>query len=288
MAEDNEDLNLDDGEEGRQDHADGDGGRRDDKRAETDDGRDAGEEGRRTEAAEDDDPPEVKAIAKRLGWKEDFQGDPAKRVSAGQFIDNTRQVIYGQRDKLARLEPLVERLAKETARLRGESDADRNARLDAALEAAIEAGDVDKAKELVAAARKTPAAEPPAAVENFQRRNAGWYGVDPEATAYAESLDRRFAQANGGVQDPEQHMARVEAGVKKLFPQHFADGGERREDGAERRQAPPANRGSRMPGRARTDGKTAPADLTSAERQAARAFNLTDQEYCDQINADRA
>jgi hypothetical protein len=186
------------------------------------------------EGGKDDAPPEDKSspeavrIASLMGWKDPskWQGDPPPGglKTAEEYLAEVPDVMKNTRKKAERLESQVTRIVGQVAKLDRASSRQADATARAAAREAMEAGDFDGAEKILTEARApAAAADKPPALAAFEDRNADWYGVDDEATAYTEMLDKRYAQQAGGVADPEAHMRKVEAGVKKAFPHLFDD-----------------------------------------------------------------
>lgn len=184
--------------------------------------------------------------ARRGGWrpKEEFQGDPARWVDAGEFNRRGREHVPILRDKVKRLETRVSELldankqfgeyqkqARDTERkrLQGEIDA-----LKAQQLAAVTAGDTsaylqtDQAiKARTEAMPKEPAApaQPQDNVAPEIREFIGrheWFRKDRTLNAVATAI-------HGELLDAEPHLTlsenleRVEREVKRRFPEKFGN-----------------------------------------------------------------
>lgn len=215
----------------------------------------------------------VRQLAEKAGWKPKEQWKGEGWTDASEFL--AHQLEKGERSS--------KRLAQVASQLRqveSQTKAQRKAALDAELDAAVEAGDIEAARRI--SNEKAVVDEPPA-VADFRARNE-WFGVDPEATAYVESLDRRYAAEAGGIKDAKAHMERIEAAVLKRFPEYAPEPVKP----IRRREAPHTARTS---GAMRNDGgKKTEATLTAEEVAAYRELHaagmVTDRKtYVAQLNA---
>lgn len=215
----------------------------------------------------------VRQLAEKAGWKPKEQWKGEGWTDASEFL--AHQLEKGERSS--------KRLAQVASQLRqaeSQTKAQRKAALDAELDAAVEAGDIEAARRI--SNEKAVVDEPPA-VADFRARN-DWFGVDAEATAYVESLDRRYATEAGGIKDAKAHMERIEAAVLKRFPEYAPEP----TPAAQRRQAPHTARTS---GAMRGDGgKKTEASLTSEEVAAYRELHAAGmvkdrKTYVAQLNA---
>lgn len=226
-------------------------------------------------------------IAKSLGWKEDKgKVDPSKWVGPEQFIANTRDIIFKQRDSLTKAESKLARMSRMAEdvqrKLRETRSADRDRLLAEADSDDAEIRRPALAK-LATVDFSTPSGEDPS-VTDFAERNASWFGVDGEATAYVQALDNRFTAEAGGLDriEPAAHMKRIETAVKKRFPELFEDAEpedapRRRTLADQRRSTPLAASSTRAP--ARPQGTITAASLTPAERNAALQMGVKPEDY---------
>lgn len=249
-------------------------------------------EGGEGAAQEQGDTEEEARIASLMGWKspKDWKGDPPPGglKSAKDFLAEVPKVNKAMREANELLRGKMDRIVGQVARLTAAEKNRMSAGQEEALEAAMEAGDIDRAKKILAAARAGGGdAEPDEApaLTAFKDRNA-WYGVDDEATAYTAALDAQFARSAGGVKDPDAHMRKVEAGVKKRFPELFGDKAkeeDEEEDDQPRRRAPLVARGGRAD-RSRAPSVVTAADLTPAQRRAAATMKVSEKDYAAALN----
>lgn len=218
----------------------------------------------------------VRQLAEKAGWKpkDQWTGATEGWTDASEFLANALTKGMEGREKLKRASNALRKMEYE-ARSRSK------AAIDAEIRAAAKAGDDDRVIELTN--EKARVEEHPAVV-GFRERN-DWFGVDPEATAYVEALDKRFAaESPDGVTDAKAHMQRIEAAVLKRFPEYALE----TPAVVQRRQAPHTARTSAA---MRNDGgKKTEASLTSEEvsafNQLKAAGMVKDRkEYVAQLNA---
>lgn len=240
------------------------------------------------EEAQDDAPQwseEAARVARMMGWRPEAEFKPKRETDKWlppeQFVSefatrmrNTNRTNRDLKSKIDRLAPLVEQMQ---AKMTGAERADVKRQ----IREAAEAGDYDRVDELTERMAAPGAAEPGEhpALASFKERN-DWYGVDDEATDYVAFLDNKYAQESGGVKDAEAHMRKVEAGVKRRYPELFGD---KKDDApATRRAAPHVDRGGRA--ERPTGGKVTAASLTPTQRRAADAMNVSHKDYAEQLN----
>jgi co-chaperonin GroES (HSP10) len=247
------------------------------------------EENEDEEGGAEDSPTTFAEVAATMGWKPKAEFKPKRegdkwlpaRDFVAAFNERQRNTMRANRDLKSKLDRVALQVEKVSGRL---SASDRDA-LKAKAREHMEAGEYDKAEELFDKAAAPAGDSEHPALTAFKERN-DWFGVDDEATAYADALDKQFAK--GGIADPDAHMRKVEAGVKKRFPELFEkDAGERedREERGERpqRRAPLVARGGGGD-RPRQDGKLTVADLTPRQRRAADAMGVTLKDYVENLN----
>lgn len=234
-----------------------------------------------TAPEKDEDSPEEKRIAADMGWKEGFTG-PNKR-SAKQFIADTREVIRNTNSKNARLESQIARIVGEVAKLSANQRQATDAQHERALADAVESGDLEGAKRILAAAKSAHADDPSPVVSEFKARNA-WYGVNSKATDYANSRDLAYtSEAGGKIVNPTAHMKRVEDDVRELFPALFDEPEEKKPEPKPARGAPLVAAGGRV---ARpSNGELTVAGMTTAMKQAAKEFGVSEESYIRSYNA---
>lgn len=234
--------------------------------------------------------PEAERVARLMGWRPESEFKPKREgdkwLPADEFVSefasrmrNTNKKNRELEGKLQRLEPLVAQLQqKMTAGDR--ADLRRQAR------ELMEAGEYDKAEELFEKAAAPAASEPAKhpALAAFEERNADWYGVDDEATEYVAFMDAKIAKEAGGVKDADAHMRKVEAAVKRRFPELFGEkkGDDKKDDTPTRRQ-PLVSRGTRTDA-PRDSGKVSANTLTPAQRRAADTMGVSYKDYAEQLN----
>jgi hypothetical protein len=237
-----------------------------------------------TEAVNDEPEwtPEIEEIALSFGWKPREQFDPAKGEwkDPKTFIANTRKVVFDSRDKIRNYEGKLNRIVAQVAKLQGNQRSQADADAQAALAAAVEAGDVEGAQNVLKQVRASQAPDENPALTAFKERNE-WFGTDDEATAYAAALDRQYAK--DGIADPDAHMRKVEAGVKKRFPELFGGDTKTAAD-PKARSAPLVARGGGPAERSRNGGELTVATMTPEMRRAAEAVGVKPESYVKSFN----
>lgn len=230
------------------------------------------------------DPTEAAAepVASLMGWKplDQWKGDPTNWKPASAFLAEVPEINRSLRKKSERLEGQHARIIAEVAKLSANQRRQMDAETDKQLEAAFDAGDLETVKRLVAESRKAPEPQEPAAFSSFKDRNAEWFQIDPEATAYVLALDQQFNADGSGAANPDAHFRKIETAVKKRFPELF---GEKSADPTPERKAPLVARGSRSEA-IRNGAEMTAADLSPAQRQAARDMNVSAEAYVKELN----
>lgn len=252
----------------------------------------AADAGGQSDAGNDDEPQsseEAVKVASLMGWKpkSEWRGDQTKWRPAEDFLADVPEVLKHTRQANGQLKAKLDQVAGMVAKLDANQRRQTDAQLDAELDAAIEDGDNTRIKAARDAIRSA-ASEPKGgngAVESFRERNSAWFDVDPEATAYAAALDAQYARLSGGITDPDAHMKRIEAGVKKKFPEHFGEVEGKPEPQAQRQQtrAPLVGSGGRVGGRASNAEVTA-ANLTPAQRASADKMEVDYASFAKAVN----
>jgi len=172
---------------------------------------------------------EVEALAEEMGWRRDFNGREA--VSAKEYIKRQQGFLRDSSRQLRELKEATAKHGEALVRIQKESMAEARRLAQAELDDAVRMGDTRAAS---AAVEKLKAAdapiEQPAApridsdVETFVRDWIGgneWFRTDQAAVALSDAVYRQEIQANGGVDDPRVILPKVEAAVRKRFPEHF-------------------------------------------------------------------
>lgn len=186
------------------------------------------------------------AEARRAGWrpKEEFQGDPAKWVEASEFNRRGREHVPILRKNVERLTGEVRELReankqfaefqkqardKEVKRLNDEISAIKAQQL-----VAVQSGDTQAylqseqaIKQRTEAMPPEPAPVPqqqeqlaPEAVQ-FKQRNQ-WFGRDKALTATANGIHLELQDTEPGL-TLQENLERVEAEVKRRFPEKFSN-----------------------------------------------------------------
>lgn len=244
-----------------------------------------GGEGEGQDAAPKESSEEAVKVAKLMGWKpkSEWKGDTANWRPAEDFLAEVPEVMRNTRKAKDRLEGQVNRIVGQLAKLENGVNKQADAETRKTARELMEAGKYDEAEKILTESRAAPKTDEHPEFTAFKDRNE-WFGVDDEATAYAEALDKRLAKE--GISDPAAHMKKVEAGVKKAFPDLFEDGGkggERETDRAGRR-APLVTRGNGRAERVRSSDALTVADMTPAQRNAAKTMGVSDKDWCSSYN----
>lgn len=206
--------------------------------------------------------PEAEKVARLMGWKpkEEWRGDQTNWRPAEDFLRETPEINRSLRKKVEASEGKLSRVIAEVAKLSTDQRQRMGAEAEARLKAAVESGDTAEALKVLkdVEAKRQPDEAP--AFTDFKARNADWWDVDEEATAFAAVLDARYAK--GGITDQEAHMKRVEAGVKKAFPALFeaGDGSPRKEP----KEDPPTDRRTPLVARGNRADPSKPTTITAS------------------------
>lgn len=241
--------------------------------------------------------PEAERLAGLMGWKpkEQWKGDQTTWRPAEDFLRETVEVNRNMRAQQRTSETKLARVVAEVAKLSNNERQRMGADAEARLRLAVEEGKTDDALKILKEVEAGRQPTEPAAFTSFKERNADWYSVDPEATAYVHSLDQQFAAAAGGPQnvtDPEAHFRRIDAAMKKRFPELYAAADDEEDDPpARRRREPDEPQGRRAPlvargNRAeasRSTEKTA-STLSREEKAGADLMGVTHADYAKQVN----
>lgn len=226
------------------------------------------------------EPSEAERVASLMGWKADFNG-PGKKT-AEEFLVAFPDVLRNANNKNKHLESQLARVVGEVAKLSAMQKRTMDAQQEAALSAAVEANDFEGVKKVVAAIKETAEGGQGDALTEFKSRN-DWFDSDPEATAYAMSLDAMYARQSGGkILDAAAHMKRVEDGVKKKFPELFGEAPEPKGDAKPAPRAPLISGGGRVS--RPNNGEITVATMTAAHKAAARECQVTDEAYVRSFN----
>ncbi len=193
---------------------------------------------------------EVEALAEELGWRRDFNGREA--VSAKDYIKRQQGFLRDSSRQLRELKEATAKHSEALVRIQKEALAEARKAAQAELDEAVRMGDTraaSQAVEKLTAAQREP--EPVAApridpdVETFVKDwvgNNAWFRTDPAAVALSDAVYRQEIEANGGIDDPVAILPRVEAAVRKRFPEHFA--APERDPEPDPRPTPPAVNGT--------------------------------------------
>lgn len=182
---------------------------------------------------------EVAELARGLGWvpEDEWDGPAGKWSPPEVFI--RQKVNKGDRlyDELREVKETTTRLARTSAAITEREIARARSELEEQFRAAVEAGDIRAAnqarQDLTRVETEAATAGEDPEVASFVERNASWFNLNEEATAYARSVAQ--LQANKGA-SPATQIKAAEDAVKKRFPELF-DAADQREP----RKAPTLN-----------------------------------------------
>jgi hypothetical protein len=149
-------------------------------------------------------------VARKLGWvpPEEWDRDLKDHVSASEFLERTPKELQKMREERKLLKKTTETMIEDVRRREREA-AEREIR---------EAMGRNDAEGVIQATRKAAQAGPdPMAVEWAQRNP--WYFADEDAQAYANMVGARESQSG---RSPAEQLERIEAAVRKRFPEHFS------------------------------------------------------------------
>lgn len=220
----------------------------------------------------------IEALAEEMGWRKDFNGREA--VSAKEYIKRQQGFLRDSSRQLRELKEATAKHGEQLVRIQKQALEDARKAAQAELDEAVRMGDTRAAAQAVeklTAAQDAPAQPQPAKLdadaEQFVRewveRN-DWFSKDEDAVAYTDVLYRREIQKNGGVDDPVVILPKIEAAIRKRFPEHFDAPEPEPEPVRQRTSAPVVNgtpRQSQVVGRPAAKGWN---DIEPAIRQMAR------------------
>lgn len=229
------------------------------------------------------------SIAREQGWrpKEEWEGDPAKWVSAETFIAKGELIskIESLGKKLKDSEKAIQLLSEHNKKIKEKEFQRAVEYLKGQKKIAYENGDVDKIieiddkiaevktqqKEITQEVQKTEQ-EPIPEFIAWKEKNP-WYGFDSEMTADADMFGNAYA-ANNPNKSPEEVFNYVTTKIKKIYKDKF--------ENPNRAKASPVEGGGR-----RQESKEDSVELTDVERKAMNTFirmNLmTKEEYIKQL-----
>lgn len=198
---------------------------------------------------------DIEQRARDMGWvpREEFNGPDENWKSAEDFVRIGENYMPVLRERLGKLEGLINELRAENSKTKGalQSLADHHRgtwkrqyekakkELEDQMAYAVDTGDGEAFRQLKEQERlldeqaqeENPDAQPQAVPEyhDFVSRNS-WYGQDPEMTMYANGLQAILTQ-HEGVTDDKTFFQEVEKRVRIRFPDRFKN---------ENRDLPPA------------------------------------------------
>lgn len=181
------------------------------------------------------DPIITKAAA--AGWKplDQFEGDPDQWVDAKEFVG--RAPLYEKNHKLkkevAELKTVIHEVKGHISKV-SQAAYDKAVRdLTAQRDEAIEAGDKTAVKEFDKALKdaeaiKTPADNVHPAIKAWEKENGDWFYADAEIQTFGLAFAQGHLQRNP--EDFEGAMVKMEAAIKKAFPDKFETTRDKRKD----------------------------------------------------------
>lgn len=220
----------------------------------------------------------IESLAEEMGWRKDFNGREA--VSAKEYIKRQQGFLRDSSRQLRELKEATAKHGEQLVRIQKQALEDARRAAQAELDEAVRMGDTRAAAQAVeklTAAQEAPQTpQPPRIdpdVETFVKDWVGkndWFSKDEEAVAYSDVLYRREIRNNGGVDDPVVILPKIEAAIRKRFPEHF-DAPEPEPEPPRARTPAPSVNGT--PRQAQPVGRTATKgwnDIEPAIRQMAR------------------
>lgn len=144
-------------------------------------------------------------LAKELGYKEDFEGSPDKRLEVHQYLERFPRVFEETKSRSTRAaRAAAEAIEDERRRIREES-----------IQQVRQAADPEV--RVQAAQRLAEVSGPPPETQEWLTRNP-WFHTDPDAQALAQR--RVIEAAKRGLTIPAQ-LQEAEEAVRKRFPEYF-------------------------------------------------------------------
>lgn len=169
-------------------------------------------------------PSDVDKVAMKLGWRPqaEWQGEEGDWVDSEAFLTKTKDMNKSMSKDLRDLRKQMDRIGQATASMTQQAVEAERAKWQEKWDEAFDTGnrdDLKRAEKELAKLDQPKAQQPTREVEDFASRNSGWFQKDEEATDYA--FVRASYWQNKGVTDPGEQLEKVEADVKKRFPEHF-------------------------------------------------------------------
>jgi len=165
---------------------------------------------------------EAESVARLAGWapKEEWRGPEEEWKDAATFVTERVTGFDAAKKQAKTLKKTLETTTRTMERTLQQQRDTALAEAEARARRAVEDNDPAAAIAAVRQVREVEASRPAPEFSSFQERNAGWWNVDPEATAFAIGLGNTYAAQ--GMSAAEQFEA-AEKAVKKRFPEHFED-----------------------------------------------------------------
>lgn len=211
---------------------------------------------------------DVESVARAAGWapKEEWRGDDGQEwVDAASFVTQRLERAQNLGKEVKRLRRTMETQTRTSERILSQQREQAIQQARAEVRRAVEENDTEAAERAVARVQSIEATRPDPHVTAFADRNADWFNVDDEATAYAHAVAQ--VHANRGA-PPREQVEEAEKAVRKRFPELFGEQPEKTQRPAAK--APTMGGGQRTPPARR--GPLTLADLPKEAQDAARRF----------------
>ncbi len=197
------------------------------------------------EAKATEDAPESEIVqkARALGWKPQGDYEGSHFVTPEEYVNRAPlfERIDRQNKQINELKDMMKETSSHLSTVRKEAYEKAIKDLEAAKLQSVETGDVAGYKNIdmqSAAIREqmqkdpivtgTPRQEVPSEVTDFMSRNSSWYNENNKENAKmkaaAEAVDlflSKQASIEGTKVNPKDHLAAIEAEVKRVFPHRF-------------------------------------------------------------------
>lgn len=169
----------------------------------------------------------VESLAEEMGWRKDFNGREA--VSAKEYIKRQQGFLRDSSRQLRELKEATAKHGEQLVRIQRQALDDARRAAQAELDEAVRMGDTRAATQAVEklTAAQEASVQPPRIdpdVETFVKdwvAKNDWFSKDEDAVAFSDVVYRKEIQKNGGVDDPVVILPKIEAAIKKRFPEHF-------------------------------------------------------------------
>ncbi len=173
-------------------------------------------------------PPTLEEVARQTGWvpQDEYKGDASKWRPAHEFILHGRDIQQRVSSELREVKQTLDTVVKTSAQIAADRLESQKRELSAKFQTAVDDGDPKAAYEasqqlgqIDQRLKETSAPPaPPQDVQAFATKNAGWFNVDPAATALAIGMSNKLSHLP--VAEQLQH---AEQEVRRVYPHLFAD-----------------------------------------------------------------